>query len=128
MPWPEPTPATAERASSEQRCTTTPPAPPSPSPSSKSASSSSAAPTASRAQRVNAYIAQLEVDFVFADQRLAVETDSWRFPHTRNAFERDRERDAILTRAGYRPLRSTPRQLPAEPRTVAATLDAALGG
>ena len=53
---------------------------------------------------------------------LAVETDSWTFHRTRRAFERDRERDAILARAGYRTLRFTHRQLTREPAMVAETI------
>jgi very-short-patch-repair endonuclease/predicted transcriptional regulator of viral defense system len=76
--------------------------------------------------RVNHHVAGLEVDFVFSAHRLAVETDSWRFHRTRAAFERDRERDAILAVAGYRSLRFTHRQLQNEPATVAAALHSCL--
>jgi REase_MTES_1575/Transcriptional regulator, AbiEi antitoxin len=76
--------------------------------------------------RVNHRAAGLEVDFLFADDRVVVETDSWRFHRTRSAFERDRERDAILARAGFRVLRFTHRQLVNEPETAARTLAAAL--
>lgn len=72
--------------------------------------------------RVNADIAGLAVDFVFEDRKLAVEADSWQFHRTRRAFERDRERDAILARAGYRTLRFTHRQLTRRAAEVAATL------
>jgi predicted transcriptional regulator of viral defense system len=72
--------------------------------------------------QVNEDVAGLEVDFVFADQRLAVEADSWTYHRTRRAFERDRERDAILARAGYRTLRFTHRQLTLRPAEVAATI------
>ena len=75
--------------------------------------------------RVNAYAAGLEVDFLFERQRLVVETEGWAYHGTRAAFERDRERDAILIRAGYRTIRLTHRQL-AHPAVVAATLAAAL--
>jgi hypothetical protein len=75
---------------------------------------------------VNEHHANLEVDFLFPGHRLAVETDSWEFHRTRRAFERDRERDAILTRAGYRTLRFTHRQIANEPATVAATIAAAM--
>ena len=76
--------------------------------------------------KVNERFADLEVDFLFPDHRLAVETDSWAFHRTRQAFERDRRRDAILTRAGYRTLRFTHRQISSEPATVAATIAAAM--
>ena len=72
--------------------------------------------------QVNADVAGLEVDFVFADQRLAVEADSWAYHRTRRAFERDRERDAILARAGYRTLRFTHRQLTQRAAEVAETI------
>jgi predicted transcriptional regulator of viral defense system len=75
---------------------------------------------------VNAGVAGLEVDFLFAPARLVVETDGWRFHGTRTAFERDRRRDATLTLRGYRVLRFTHRQLEHEPAAVAATVAAAL--
>jgi very-short-patch-repair endonuclease/predicted transcriptional regulator of viral defense system len=72
--------------------------------------------------RVNQDVAGLEVDFLFAAQRLIVEADSWRFHRTRKAFERDRQRDAILARAGYRTLRFTHRQMTRAPAEVAKTI------
>jgi very-short-patch-repair endonuclease len=67
-------------------------------------------------------VAGLRVDFVFEASRLIIETDSWTYHRTRRAFERDRERDAILARAGYRTLRFTHRQLTREPAMVADTI------
>jgi hypothetical protein len=61
---------------------------------------------------VNHPVAGRERDFVFAAQRLVVETDSWRHHDTRESFEDDRHRDAILLRAGYRTLRVTHRSSP----------------
>jgi hypothetical protein len=75
---------------------------------------------------VNANVAGLEVDFAFADERVVVETDGWQFHGHRVAFERDRRRDATLTRAGYRALRFTHDQVAHEPHAVAATVAAAL--
>jgi very-short-patch-repair endonuclease/predicted transcriptional regulator of viral defense system len=72
--------------------------------------------------RPRAWVAGLRVDFLFAASRLVVETDGYRYHRTRRAFERDRERDAILARAGYRTLRFTHRQLTREPALVAATI------
>jgi very-short-patch-repair endonuclease len=69
-----------------------------------------------------AWVAGLRVDFLFAASRLVVETDGYRYHRTRRAFERDRERDAILARAGYRTLRFTHRQLTRDPTTVAETI------
>jgi putative AbiEi antitoxin of type IV toxin-antitoxin system/uncharacterized protein DUF559 len=71
---------------------------------------------------VNGEVAGLEVDFLFANQRLVVEADSWTFHRTRRAFERDRERDAILARAGHRTLRFTHRQLTRDPASVAEAI------
>jgi very-short-patch-repair endonuclease len=76
--------------------------------------------------RVNARVAGLEVDFLFKPEGLVVETDGWRYHRTRQAFERDRRRDAALTRAGYRTLRFTHRQVTADVRSVAQTVAAAL--
>ena len=69
-----------------------------------------------------AWVAGLRVDFLFAASRLVVETDGYRYHRTRRAFERDRERDALLARAGYRVLRFSHRQLTREPTMVAHTL------
>jgi very-short-patch-repair endonuclease/predicted transcriptional regulator of viral defense system len=68
----------------------------------------------------------LTVDFVFAAERVAVEADSWQWHRGRAAFERDRERDAILATEGYRALRFTDRQIENDPATVARALRAAL--
>jgi very-short-patch-repair endonuclease len=73
----------------------------------------------------NTLIEGLEVDFLFPAARLVVETDGWAHHRTRRAFERDRERDAQLARAGLRVLRFTDRQLQ-RADIVAATLRAAL--
>jgi very-short-patch-repair endonuclease len=78
------------------------------------------------APHVNHPVAGKEVDFLFAEQRLIVEADSWRFHKTRQAFERDRGRDAMHLRAGYRTLRLTDRQLERRPREVAQLVAAAL--
>jgi hypothetical protein len=75
---------------------------------------------------VNPEICGLHVDFVFAERRLAVEANSWRWHRGRAAFERDRERDAVLATAGYRTLRFTDRQIANEPASVVRALTAAL--
>jgi very-short-patch-repair endonuclease len=77
---------------------------------------------------VNHWIAGLEVDFLFEGARLVVEADSWTHHQSREAFERDRERDAVLARAGHRVLRFTDRQLKDRPDRVAATIATALSG
>jgi very-short-patch-repair endonuclease len=72
--------------------------------------------------KVNERVAGKEVDFLFAAERLIVETDSWQFHHTRHAFENDRTRDALLLTRGYRTLRVTHRALTSDPASVAATI------
>jgi very-short-patch-repair endonuclease len=75
---------------------------------------------------VNRRIAGLEADFVFEAGCVVVEPDGWRYHGTRAAFERDRRRDATLTRAGYRRLRFTHRQIERDAGTVASTVAAAI--
>jgi very-short-patch-repair endonuclease len=76
--------------------------------------------------RVNHHVEGYEVDFVFAAQRLLVETDGWRHHRSRASFEGDRRRDAVHAAAGYRTLRFTHRQLANEAATVIAALATAL--
>jgi very-short-patch-repair endonuclease/predicted transcriptional regulator of viral defense system len=76
--------------------------------------------------KVNDDVEGLEVDFVFKDDRVLVETDSWRHHKSREAFENDRRRDAIHAAAGYRTLRFTHRQITHDPTTVERALSAAL--
>jgi very-short-patch-repair endonuclease len=75
---------------------------------------------------VNRAVAGRIVDFLFADARLIVETDSWRYHKTRRAFEDDRARDIITARAGYRTLRFTDRQLERDPAAVVDAVAAIL--
>jgi len=75
---------------------------------------------------VNLPLCGLTVDFVFVVQRVVVETDSWRWHRGRAAFERDRERDAILAAAGYTTLRFTDRQIELAEPSVVRALGAAL--
>jgi very-short-patch-repair endonuclease len=75
---------------------------------------------------VNQPLAGLTVDFVFAAQRVVVETDGWTWHRGRAAFERDRERDAVLAAAGYTTLRFTDRQIALAPSTVVRALTTAL--
>jgi very-short-patch-repair endonuclease len=71
---------------------------------------------------VNARIGPYEVDFLWRDLSLIVETDGFRHHGGRAAFEADRARDARLQALGYRVLRFTYRQLREERRAVVATL------
>jgi very-short-patch-repair endonuclease len=79
------------------------------------------------APHVNSRVEGLEVDFLWADQRLIVEVDGFAFHGDREAFERDRDRDAALVAAGYRVIRVTWRQLVDEPLVVVARIARALG-
>jgi hypothetical protein len=70
----------------------------------------------------NALVAGLEVDAVWPASRLVVELDGFAYHRDRAAFERDRERDAILQLAGYRVLRFTHRRMESEPAAVIGAL------
>lgn len=83
------------------------------------------------APEVNAWVVlddgtSVRTDFLWREQRLIVETDGRDVHSTRQAFERDRERDQRLTVAGWRVVRFTWRQLTHEPERVAQTLRAML--
>jgi very-short-patch-repair endonuclease len=71
---------------------------------------------------VNAGIGPFEVDFLWRDLSLIVETDGFRHHGSRAAFESDRARDARLQALGYRVLRFTYRQVRQTPQAVVASL------
>ncbi len=73
---------------------------------------------------VNVLIDSLEVDFLWRDRGLIVETDGYRYHRGRVAFEDDRDRDLRLRTLGYEVLRLTHRQLVDEPDRVADALRA----
>jgi very-short-patch-repair endonuclease len=75
---------------------------------------------------VNVRIDRYVADFLWRDQRLIVEVDGYAFRSRRRAFERDHERDLVLTAAGFDVLRFTRRQLIEEPELVLARLVRAL--
>lgn len=68
----------------------------------------------------------LHPDFRFAGTRIVVELDGWAFHGDRQAFERDRQRDQLLTSVGYVVLRFTWRQVVHQPAKVIAVLRRAL--
>ncbi len=70
----------------------------------------------------NVHIEGFRVDAVWPGHRIAVELDGWQDHGTRGAFERDRERDAALTAAGWRIVRLTYRQVTSRPDHVLSTL------
>ena len=70
----------------------------------------------------NARIEDLEVDFLWREERLVVEVDGWAYHRTRHAFENDRSRDVTLKRAGLTVLRFADRQIEDDGDSVAATV------
>ena len=74
----------------------------------------------------NVRVAGYEVDFLWAEQRVVVEVDSWQFHGHRAAFERDRRKSMRLTDSGYIVIRITARQLVDEPLAVIAHISRAL--
>jgi len=66
-------------------------------------------------------------DFVWRAQRLVLEVDSRTYHGTARAFEQDRLRDQRLTRAGWRVVRVTRRQLERDPASVVALVLDLLG-
>jgi very-short-patch-repair endonuclease len=76
--------------------------------------------------RTNCKIAGVEPDFLWPDERVIVELDSYPFHGHRKAFEWDRRKDMILRDAGYEVIRITGRQLTEEPLLVIAHIARAL--
>src|SRR5687767_14033661 len=74
----------------------------------------------------NARLGRWEVNALWRRRRFVVEVDSFAFHSTREAFERDRRKDADLMAAGYRVQRVTWRQLLDEREAVVARLARAL--
>jgi hypothetical protein len=70
----------------------------------------------------NTLIEGEEVDFVWRRERLIVEVDGYRYHRSPAAFEEDRERDVMLTLAGWTVLRFTWAQVTERPAWVAAAL------
>ena len=72
--------------------------------------------------QTNTRIEGVEVDFVWHDRRLVVEVDGYAYHRAPSAFEADRERDVILSVAGWRVLRFTWRQITRRASWVAAAI------
>ncbi|HEY5977555.1 MAG TPA: type IV toxin-antitoxin system AbiEi family antitoxin domain-containing protein [Solirubrobacterales bacterium] len=70
------------------------------------------------APEVNVRVAGLTVDFLWREDGLVVETDSFRYHRGRVAFEDDRARDLALREAGLDVIRVADRQLDDEPGRV----------
>ena len=75
---------------------------------------------------VNSPLGRYVPDFLWSHHKLIVETDGWETHGTRRAFEADRRRDQHLTKAGYRVVRFTWRQVIDERDGVVDTLAALL--
>ncbi len=71
-------------------------------------------------------MAGFEVDILFAAERVIVELDSWGYHRSREAFERDRERDAATSAAGHLTYRLTWERFHGQPDQEAARLHAVL--
>ena len=74
--------------------------------------------------QTNVCIEGIEVDTLWREPRLVVELDGWAHHRQRDAFQRDRSRDAALMRAGYRVLRLTHHDVLHRQGWVAQTLAA----
>jgi very-short-patch-repair endonuclease len=76
--------------------------------------------------RTNVRIGPFELDAYWPDHRLAAEIDGYAYHGHREAFERDRRRDAALQAAGIRVVRITWRELTRHRDRLIATLAALL--
>jgi len=68
----------------------------------------------------NIKIGRWEVDFLWVEQRVVVETDSFAYHSGSVTFQNDRARDLDLRQRGFTVLRFSERQLEEEPSRVAA--------
>jgi very-short-patch-repair endonuclease len=71
---------------------------------------------------VNQRIDRFEVDFLWHDRRLVVETDGYRYHSGRAAFQDDHRRDLELRALGYEVIRLSEEQLANEPTFAAEVL------
>jgi hypothetical protein len=65
---------------------------------------------------VNVLVEGHLVDFLWSEQKVIVETDSWSFHGDHLAFEKDHQRDVELTAAGYDVHRTTAKMLEHDPQ------------
>jgi very-short-patch-repair endonuclease len=77
---------------------------------------------------VNVRVGQYLIDFLWREQRLIVETDSYLYHRGEVAFQDDRDRDLELRRLGYEVIRLSEKQVNEEPDRVATILAAILDG
>jgi very-short-patch-repair endonuclease len=76
--------------------------------------------------RTNVRLGSYEPDFLWVDEKVIVEVDSWKFHGHRRAFETDRKKDMVLRDAGYLVIRITWRQFTQETLWLIAHLARAL--
>lgn len=76
--------------------------------------------------KINQRLLGYEVDFLWSEQRVILEVDTYTFHGHRRAFERDRRKTIVLEAAGYHVVRVTRRQLLDEPYWVIAHIARAL--
>jgi very-short-patch-repair endonuclease len=77
---------------------------------------------------VNVEIGGMEVDFLWRERRLIVETDGYRFHRGRAAFENDRRRDLAMRAHGFEIVRVSYLQVTEEPTEVVSVLTCLLRG
>jgi very-short-patch-repair endonuclease len=71
---------------------------------------------------VNPKLGRYEADFLWRNEKLIVEADTWTYHRGSISFEDDHARDLELRSAGYAILRFTDRQLENEPERIAADI------
>jgi very-short-patch-repair endonuclease len=76
--------------------------------------------------KVNVRIGTYLVDFLWREEQLVVETDSYRYHRGEVAFHDDRVRELELMRLGYHVLRLSEVQIDDAPEDVAVVLEAEL--
>lgn len=64
----------------------------------------------------------IRVDFLWAEQRVVVETDGEKYHRTHQAVKRDSRKDQRLIAHGFKPIRTGPRQIFYRPAELEATL------
>jgi very-short-patch-repair endonuclease len=74
------------------------------------------------APETNVYLHGYELDFLWREERVAVEVNGFAFHGDHSAFEADRRRDAELAVAGIQVIRVTWRQIRDEPEAILARL------
>ena len=67
----------------------------------------------------NAQVKGFTVDFYWPHKRLTIEADSYTYHSMPSTFESDRERDQLLTLAGYTVIRFTYKQVTRQRNAVA---------